>query len=111
MSLLTKDYIFGTALKQKDVLIKEWGGSIRLRSLKAKEFDEMLAEDADESIGDLLIMACCVDGDGNQMFTKEDLDKLKEKDFRGVNELRTAVVSWIFPDAREVEKKSEPNRG
>jgi len=86
MSLLTKSAILGADdLKSEDVLVKSWGGSVRIRAMTGLERDEFrtaISGKAEVPVGEFsaaLLVATCVDEKGNRLFTAEDMAALQKK--------------------------------
>lgn len=70
-------------LNEKDIEVKEWGGSIKIREFTAKqrqEFTKAFAEDiaSDEALVKIVSLAA-IKEDGSPLFTEEQAQQLKEK--------------------------------
>jgi len=99
---LSRDAILGADdLTFADVLVPEWGGVIRLRTMTAAEWEDYETKLADaKKSGELanirasLVAACAVDADGNRLFTEGDVDALGRKS-------KTALVR-LFDEARRL---------
>jgi hypothetical protein len=82
--MLTRDAILAAKdFDYKDVDVPEWGGSVRIRGLSAKErdgFEASLAKSQDLSnIRSRLVVLAVIDEDGERVFTDADAEKLGEK--------------------------------
>lgn len=86
MTYLTRDQILEVQdIEYKEVFVKEWNGTARIRSLTAQEREEydswiftVKKLDATTSRARLLSMAI-VDNDGNPIFTVNDIQALARK--------------------------------
>lgn len=88
--LLGRDAILGQkALTFEDVDVPEWGGTVRVRALTARERDEYEAEQVDfrnpkKPTIDLrntrarLVALCAVDENGERLFSRKDVEALGE---------------------------------
>ena len=86
MTKLTKDDIFkADDLPTKDMDIPEWGGMLTIRTLTGAERDEWESAFVNQDKINMrglkarLIQLTVMNGDGQQMFTKADLQKLNSK--------------------------------
>jgi hypothetical protein len=90
MALLNRDQILDyDDLKTVDVEVPEWGGSVRLRMLTAKERDAFEASTVETrgnkmkqnlaNIRARLVALCIVDEDGKRVFDSGDVSRLGEK--------------------------------
>ena len=95
---VTREKLFANPVKRRfaDEVI-DGLGKFRLRSLSAGEIIKYGNESEDKANegkeGLLLIIYSAVDGDGNQLFTKEDLDWLLEQDAKLIKQLAEACVT------------------
>lgn len=77
----------------RDVDVSTWlgeGAVIRIRSLTAKEAFEFvdMSRGKEDDVGEIvapvmykLVLWSCIDGNGNQLFSQDQLEQLKEKSF------------------------------
>ena len=86
MKKLSKDDIFkADDLPTKDMDIPEWGGMLTIRTLTGAERDEWESAFVNQDKINMrglkarLIQLTVMNGDGQQMFTKADLQKLNSK--------------------------------
>lgn len=88
MSLLSKSAILGASdLKHEDVPVPAWGGTVRIRTMTGEERDEFRASiatggDAGVPVGKFsaaLLVATCVDENGDRLFSAEDMAALHAK--------------------------------
>lgn len=88
MALLTGEQILGADdLPYEDVPCPEWGGTVRVRLLSAREFRALAKKmgeisngtDAEFDTRTLLVGACLVGEDGKQLFTPEQFAGLASK--------------------------------
>ena len=86
MKKLSKDDIFkADDLPTKDMDIPEWGGTLTSRTLTGAERDEWESAFVNQDKIDIrglksrLVQLTTMNGDGQQMFTKADLQKINGK--------------------------------
>ena len=86
MKKLSKDDIFkADDLPTKDMDIPEWGGMLTIRTLTGAERDEWESAFVNQDKIDIrglksrLVQLTTMNGDGQQMFTKADLQKINSK--------------------------------
>jgi hypothetical protein len=119
---LSREAILGASdLEFADVLVPEWGGIIRLRTMTAEEWEHYESELADaRKSGDYLniraslVARCAVDGDGNRLFTDADAQALGRKSKTALLRLfETARKLNAFGDdeTKALEKNSEAQPG
>ena len=99
MDKLSKSQILNSTLPTTDIFVEEWGGSVTVRGLTAKEFetwDERNKETVKAGSSQMadFVKTVCVNDDGSQMFSSEDLTSL--------NELSGAILMKIFSGAMEL---------
>jgi len=81
MKLLTAQDIFDCDdIGFVDVDVPQWGGTVRVRALTAKEAMTFLGEGKQESMV-ILVARCVINEDGDRLFTDAQISKLKEKAF------------------------------
>jgi len=100
-TLLTKEAILNSKdIEFKDVPIKEWGGSIRLKEMDGTERDVFETEVMKRRKGNTdevelkglkiyLLHLCMVNDKGERLFTQEDIFALQKKNARIINDLFT----------------------
>jgi hypothetical protein len=86
MNLLDKSAILGASdLPHEDVPVKEWGGTVRVRTMTGAERDEFRSAIATEGgvlVGKFsaaLLAATIVDENGGRLFSVEDMVALQAK--------------------------------
>ncbi len=89
MTLLSKSAILSASdLKNEDVAVPAWGGTVRIRTMTGQERDEFRASIAASEgepgvpIGKFsaaLLVAACVDESGARLFTADDMAALQAK--------------------------------
>ena len=123
MSVLTKSNIFSLVdLPQKTVKVPEWKGEVIIRAMDGKARDEwdrftsrrqleaMERKDVvidNDSMKATLLVLSCIDEEGNLLFTKEDMDKLQDKNGQVIDRLAdvAGALSGIRSiDAEDAEK-------
>jgi len=117
---LTRDAILAAEdLKRKDVPVPEWGGVVYIRSLNGVERDDFESEwrtqreKAGEGIRGLkafILSICACDENGNQLFTKADVDALNEKSGAAIDRLWQVAerLNHFLPgDIKALAKNSE----
>lgn len=103
MGLLTRDQILGASdLPTKEVEVPEWGGSVLVRSITAKdrdEFEQALVQAreakrfAPENVRARYVAACVVGEDGKPLFTPKDVEALGAKSFAALDRVYQAAIS------------------
>jgi len=98
MKILTKADILGAEdFATETHEVKEWGGSVMLRTLSGKERDEFEARISKASkdgksidirgLKALLLSLALIDGDGNLLFESAEADQLNLKSSKPINDL------------------------
>ena len=119
--MLTREEILNiNDRKTETVEIKEWGGSVNVRSLTLLEQAQMAdANTATEKKPVVervkkaqlfLIVTACVDDEGRPLFKKDDVDALMTKSPGAIQTIQDAIfrVSGLSPDAVEDAEKNLP---
>lgn len=81
-----------------DVPIDEWKGTVRLRQLNAEQahrFARAIRDPDPEKQAEatiLIITLSAIDEEGNLIFTKEDVEKIKRKSGAAVIRLQQAII-------------------
>ena len=83
-----------------DVEVPEWGGTVRIRSLSAKQRDTLarkIKSDGEAEASEMMVVMCVVDENGQRVFEFKDIERLKAKStvpiariVRALGELTTA---------------------
>lgn len=103
----------------EDVAVKEWGGSVRIRTMSGKERDEFraaVAEEAGMKIGAFsaaLLATTIVDEAGNRLFSVEDVEALRGKSSKALDALAAVAMrlNGLGPTSHEdAVKNSEGDR-
>jgi hypothetical protein len=104
MNLLSRDAILNAQdLATKDVEVKAWGGTIRLRMLTAAERAVLESQQMDSAAkwSDFkvrVISMAAIDEEGNNLFTEDDLNAIKAKS--------GSVIDLLFLEANNLNKLS-----
>lgn len=109
MGLLTgAEILAADDLPFEDVEVPEWGGTVRVRALRAgerREFEKRIEPDSVDS-RTLLVGACLVGEDGKQLFTPEQFASLAAKSSVPiVRLLKVCMRLNCIGDAEEEAKK------
>ena len=109
MKFLSRDEIFkADDLPYKDVDVHEWGGKVRIRSLRGvdrSKLIEMSSKELDASDWiERMIIACTCDESGEPLFDIKDLDRLKKKNAKVLNRL-----FQIADDLNLISERSRDN--
>lgn len=103
--LLSASAIFGAVdLKEEIVDVPEWGGSIRLVQMTAAE-SMQLTRDMDTKEGAdagifLMLVYSARNENGERVFTNDDIDRLRHKNFNVLDKLQRVAL--------RLNKKDEP---
>lgn len=94
MTLLNKEAILSADdRKFEDVPTPEWGGAVRVATINALDHDRWMAKNAKdggaspETFRLHYVALCCVDEDGNALFTLSDVEALGRKSHQVINRL------------------------
>jgi hypothetical protein len=89
MALLTRDQILNADdLQTKDVYVRPWGGSVRIRTMTAHERDQFEQQlftnkggkkERMDDVRAYLVSMCVVDEGGNRLFSERDVKALSQK--------------------------------
>lgn len=100
--MLTRDQILAASLKQIEVDVPEWGGSVMLRELTAddaitlqEEMKRMQETEGQQGIRELAIVLCAVGEDGERLFTVDDMPELRRKSNEVINRLGGAAWDLV----------------
>jgi len=99
MSLLSKEDILKQPLKTEEVEIPEWGGTVRVRELTAKERLE-LSSSSDGAEGpakvktylSLTVSMGLVDNKGNRLFNGEEMNALLDSSALVIDQLYNVIA-------------------
>lgn len=104
MALINKEqFLQNTACEHKDVHIEELGGEIRIKAMSIADqikFEEesVNAKNQDDLIFQL-ILNCCVDENNKKLFSKEDIEAIKER--------AAPIIIKLFQEILKVNKLDE----
>lgn len=118
MGYLTRDEILNADDREyEDVECPEWGGTVRLRSLSAKEFDDYQKSIVQQKRGNRtvnlenvrakLVIRCAVDALGNALFGESDLATLGKKSSKPIDRLFEAAQKLVGMSDEDVEELVE----
>lgn len=117
--LCRDDILTANDLPTADVYVDEWGGTVRLRTLKASErdaFESSLVEKNGlpntgmANFRARLIALCAIDENGDQLFTQADVLRLSHKGAPAIAKLYDVAVKMAGmskADERELVKNSD----
>lgn len=123
---LTRDSIKGIVdIKEEVVNIKEWDGSIRVRSLTGKERDNLESYMLRNRAGDdeavnmenlraRMAIAACVNEQGAPVFEEGDVEWLGDKNARALNRIFTVAMKlsgMSKEDVDDMTKNSSATQG
>lgn len=121
MTLLTRDAILAVQdLPTKDVTVKAWGGTVRVRSLTGAERDAfevaMLSARQQGQLSPGNIRAryaamCIIDQTGAQLFSPSDIETLGGKSAQALDQVYQAILelnALSDSDIEELAGNSEP---
>ncbi len=119
-NLLTKDQILSADdLQTKDVYVKPWGGSVRIRTMTAHErdrFEQMMfsnkggKKERMDDVRATLVSLTVIDGDGKRMFSDKDVKALSKKSAAALDKIFSEAQSLNAvsdEDVEEIAKNSE----
>ena len=118
---LTKEQILSAQdFKTEEVEVEEWGGSVIIKSLTAKERDRFEASMIEgrgkdrktnlENLRARLVAKTAVDEQGNLLFSEKDVDALGEKNAAAIDKVFAVAqrLSKLRPeDVEELTKNSD----
>jgi len=118
MAFLTRDQIVEAEDTEYEVVAcPEWGGDVRLKSIRGKQRDEyeqsLIMERGGSRSVNLrnarakLIVLCAVDGEGRMLFTPDDLAALGRKNARPLDRLFEACQKLTGLSGDDVDKLTE----
>ena len=98
--LLTRAAILAASdLPTRDVEVPEWGGTVRVRTMMARDrdvFDMALREAAKAGVGTnvraYFAATCIIGDDGEPLFTADDVEALGAKSSEAMNRVYDAIV-------------------
>jgi hypothetical protein len=119
--LLSREAILGADdLPTKDVHVKQWGGSVRIRSLTGTDRDQFeadvlgarrLGQVSPGNVRARYVSLCVVDAEGNNIFSAADIEALGRKSGEALDTVYQAVLSLNAlsdDDVEELAGNSEP---
>ena len=111
--LLNKEQIFACQdLSVETVAMPEWGGEVKIKTMSIGdqiEFERLNKKSKDSSnIVCNTLMFCCIDDEGNRLFSEADIKVLEKKSFRAIEKLFRACLDLnaIHSDSLEKEAKN-----
>lgn len=116
MSTLSRQDILGVSDRQYEVVeVPEWGGSVRVRSLSAKERDDFeLAfvtkdkkgnrEFNPQNVRATLVVLTAVDDDGNPLFQRSEAEVLGQKSAAAIERVYSVAAALSGLTDRDVEE-------
>ena len=109
MALLSKSAILSADDQRYDVVdCPEWGGEVRVRGLTAYEQSYISKLDGDDKRNEVtlkVVQFCCVDENGERMFSPEDIKQLAQKSYAVINRLGKRILKLTgFGNQDEIEE-------
>lgn len=109
MALLSKTAILTADDQRYDIVqCPEWGGDVRVRGLTAYEQSYISKLDGDDKRNEVTIKVvqfCCVDENGERLFTADDVRQLQDKSYLVIKRLGTRILQLTgFGDQNEIEE-------
>ncbi len=77
-----EEIISSEDFRYQDVEVPEWGGTVRIRSLSAKQRDTLarkIKADGESEASEMMVVMCVVDEAGRRIFEFKDIERLKGK--------------------------------
>ena len=92
--LSANDILNKQDFKTELVNVPEWGGEVRIRSLSAKDVDQLISNESDSITERTVktIIAGCVDSEGNKLFTNEHFEILSDKSQNSILFLSSKIL-------------------
>lgn len=105
--LTAADIFAAQDLRTETVDVPEWGGSIAVRTMTAKEAEDFGETPKKDSLL-RLVELCTVGPEGERLFTHEDLARLAEKSWVVILRvhLKAAELNGLTPDAQAIIKNA-----
>ena len=132
MALLNRNQILEAKdIQTKDIEVKEWGGTIRIKQLSAKEYNDIFMnminirkmaakqlskKNADENLEEtinelaiknqkiLIIIKSVVDENMNPLFTEADMELLYQKNTNVINKIIAEIEEFNSVSTEDVKK-------
>ena len=109
MALLSKTAILSADDQRYDIVsCPEWGGDVRVRGLTAYEQSYISKLDGDDKRNEVtlkVVQFCCVDENGERMFSPDDIKQLANKSYAVINRLGKRILALTgFGDQKEIEE-------
>jgi len=105
--MLTKEQILSADdLRHVDVDVPEWGGTIRLQTITARDRQKFHSGGTKGAMDDFMerfIVACAIDEKGKLLFNSEDVKALSAKSAIALNRVFEAAVELNGMSQRGVE--------
>lgn len=103
-------------LPTREVHVPEWNGTVRIRSLTARDRDEIdtalytaqkEGRPAPENIRALYVAACVVDESGTRIFNDEDVMALGQKNGTAIDRIYTAIMELNKLKPEDIEEAAK----
>ena len=110
--LLSKDQIFACQdVTTETIAMPEWGGEVKIKAMSIGdqiEF-ERLNKKSKESANIVCntLLYCCIDDNGDRLFTEADLKTLEKKSFKAIEKLFRACLSLNALNSDSLEKEAK----
>lgn len=98
-----------------DVAVPEWGGTVRVRTMSARERDAFewasIAADKEgvtlSNVRARFAVACCIDEAGKPVFTDEDIAMLGDKSGAALDRIYQAIAKLNALGAGDIEEAAK----
>jgi len=112
MKFLSRDEILARDdLSFADVDVPEWGGTVRVRMLRAVDRARLIAalaghsdkKNAPNDWIERMVVACAVDESGNPLFTEKDMPELGKKSSKALQRIfdKADELNTVTPNSME----------
>jgi len=108
--LTFNDILSANDIKIEEIDVPEWGGVVRVRTLRAEEsakFVDDYAKDKKNSMVRLLVMSA-VDANDQPLFTDAHVELLRQKSFRAMARVQEKVLEMngLTPEKKDTVKNA-----
>lgn len=109
--LTAEEILSQTNLSTSEVEVPEWGGTVRLRTLSAREaieFQKTIETPGGKNKGNILIVSlCAVDENGKRLFRDDQLQQLMELNVKAFTRLARQCVKLNGLDETELDAEAK----
>lgn len=109
MAFLSKSAILSADDQRFDIVpCPEWGGDVRVRGLTAYEqsyITKLVADGKRDEVTLKIVQFCCVDENGERLFSADDMAVLKTKSYTVIERIGKKIYQLTgFGDQGEIEE-------